>query len=89
VSDGNGLQGEPIGQKAGEQVRARLPLQLHGRNEARRHPRLPLRLCQEHEVVTLKQLDLEGQDLGRGHGAAHNSMPLLVRQYGPTTGVGD
>jgi hypothetical protein len=68
VSDGDGLQGEPIGPKAGEQVRSRLSLQLHGRDEAGRHPRLPLRLRQEHEVVTLAQLDLERQDLENDEG---------------------
>jgi hypothetical protein len=57
-------QGEPIRQKGGEEVGALLPILLHGRDEAGRHPRLALGLRQEHEVVTLEQLHLEGQGVG-------------------------
>jgi hypothetical protein len=44
-----------------------LPLVFHGRDQACRDPRLPLRLVQQLEVVGRAQFHLERQGLGLRH----------------------
>jgi hypothetical protein len=57
-------QSEPVREKAGEKVGAPpVSLLLHGRNEAGRHSRLPLRLFEEHQAIGLAQFHLERQGL--------------------------
>ena len=85
MDEGDGAQGEAVCQKAGEEVGAHLAFAcaLSGsttRNRRAATRELPFACFKSTRYCGLAQLDLDGQGLGGGHGAADDSTPLIARQ---------
>jgi hypothetical protein len=84
-------QGESVSPEAGEEVillpaALALALELRGGDQARRHPRACRGPLEERQVVRLDELDLDGQDLGRGLRSgpgARRQEPLPDSRHGP------
>jgi hypothetical protein len=83
-------QGEPVRQKASEDVGAHLAFAcarfgLDDPEQTGRRARAVPCVLQEHEVLRLAQIDLDGQGAGRCHRAADDNTRRGARQPGEGT----
>ena len=85
VDEREGAQAEGVCHEAGEDIGAHLVfagarLGLDNPEQPRRYARAVPCVFQEHEVLRLAQLDLDGQRLDGRHSAADNNAPPIARQ---------